>query len=147
MTWVAPSCGFLHRPISHDRPSRCPETRNCPSQCNLIKRHGTLRLSSSQTRVPNNSSTSMHSNVAKVLSATLIFTFLIYITFNYRGHAHVVPFESWTRPSSGIYASSVSQAWQKAIDFRIVGLVFYGRRQYVSILNCYLQVSPSIHFQ
>lgn len=32
-----------------------------------------------------------------------------------------------------------SQQWNEAIDFRLVGLIFYGRREFVSILDCYLQ--------
>ena len=30
--------------------------------------------------------------------------------------------------------------WQKPEGMRVIGLVFYGRRRYVSILQCYLQV-------
>lgn len=31
--------------------------------------------------------------------------------------------------------------FEKPLDFRIVGLVFYGRKEYVQILECYLQAS------
>ena len=32
------------------------------------------------------------------------------------------------------------QKWQAPVGMRVIGLVFYGRRRFVSILNCYLQV-------
>jgi hypothetical protein len=31
--------------------------------------------------------------------------------------------------------------FEKPLDFRIVALVFYGRKEYVQILECYLQAS------
>ena len=36
--------------------------------------------------------------------------------------------------------STHSDQWQKPEDLRVVGLVFYGRVEYASILDCYLQV-------
>src|SRR3954452_14819551 len=35
--------------------------------------------------------------------------------------------------------------FEKPLDFRIVGLVFYGRKEYVQILECYLQASLTLH--
>ena len=35
------------------------------------------------------------------------------------------------------------QEWQKPPDLHVVGLVFFGRRRFVEILNCYLQVCES----
>ena len=32
------------------------------------------------------------------------------------------------------------ERWQPPAGMKVVGLVFYGRRRFVSILNCYLQV-------
>ena len=32
------------------------------------------------------------------------------------------------------------QRWQPPPGMRVIGLVFYGRRRFVTILNCYLQV-------
>ena len=41
--------------------------------------------------------------------------------------------------------------FEKPLDFRIVALVFFGRREYVQILDCYLKVSsvnaPSLVLQ
>ena len=31
--------------------------------------------------------------------------------------------------------------WDKPIGLKVIGLVFYGRQRYVSILECYLRVS------
>jgi hypothetical protein len=39
---------------------------------------------------------------------------------------------------------SAVEEWRNAIDFKIVGLVFYGRKEFVSILNCYLEVSELV---
>ena len=33
--------------------------------------------------------------------------------------------------------------WQKPAGMKVIGLVFYGRRQFVSILDCYLKVHHS----
>ena len=35
--------------------------------------------------------------------------------------------------------------FEKPLDFRIVALVFYGRKEYVQILECYLQASLTLH--
>ena len=34
--------------------------------------------------------------------------------------------------------------WTKPKDVKIIGLVFYGRKRYVEILECYLRVSPPV---
>lgn len=34
--------------------------------------------------------------------------------------------------------------WEKPKDIKIVGLVFYGRKRYVEILECYLRVSSPV---
>ena len=34
--------------------------------------------------------------------------------------------------------------WQKPVDLQIIGLVFYGRREYVAVLDCYLKVRSAI---
>jgi len=45
-----------------------------------------------------------------------------------------------TLPGEGI------ESYEKPPGFRIVGLVFYGRREYVRILDCYLQASSTDHW-
>ena len=35
--------------------------------------------------------------------------------------------------------------FEKPLDFRIVALIFYGRKEYVQILECYLQASYALH--
>jgi hypothetical protein len=36
--------------------------------------------------------------------------------------------------------STHPEQWQKPEDLRVVGLIFYGRQEYASILECYVQV-------
>jgi hypothetical protein len=70
-----------------------------------------------------------------------------------------VPFRAWKATSgfakstkatgNSIQASRLGQHpfrepledFEKPLDFRIVALVFYGREEYVRILECYLQAS------
>src|SRR5438876_10492073 len=70
-----------------------------------------------------------------------------------------VPFRAW-KASAGLATQGTGKSLQasrlgqhpfwesledfeKPLDFRIVGLVFYGRKEYVQILECYLQASLS----
>jgi hypothetical protein len=71
-----------------------------------------------------------------------------------------VPYRAW-KTTSGLakYSESTVQAarlgqhpfrepledFEKPLDFRIVALVFYGRKEYVQILECYLQASLTLH--
>ncbi len=39
----------------------------------------------------------------------------------------------------GVFHSNASNAWEKPIDFKIIGLVFFGRPANIAILDCYLK--------
>ena len=55
---------------------------------------------------------------------------------------------SYSHHSSARFAvadpASHSNSFKKPTGFKIIGLVFYGRKQTVSILDCYLKVLPPI---
>jgi len=37
-------------------------------------------------------------------------------------------------------SSQALREWKKPEDLKIIGLVFYGRKEFVEILDCYLKV-------
>lgn len=93
------------------------------------------------------------------LRSFAIALFLILCTFLFTSaNPDAAPYRAWKTTSElskyrksshkGIQASHLTQHpfkepienFEKPLDFRIVALVFFGRREYVSILDCYLQV-------
>ena len=75
----------------------------------------------------------------------------------------LVPYRAW-KAASGLakYSKTTSKSvqaarlgqhpfrepledFEKPLDFRIVALIFYGRKEYVQILECYLQASLTLH--
>ena len=81
---------------------------------------------------------SMQSPGFKSLFIALLLVSVVYLSTTVGKVSELSP--SWTFKGS-LDVSSTSQERRKAIDFRIVGLMFYGRREFVSILHCYLQAS------
>lgn len=84
------------------------------------------------------SSFSMLSPSGRTLIVTFLLVSIIYLTTTALNAANRPISGSFRGSSSGIPAS---QERTKAIDLRIVGLIFYGRREFVSILHCYLEAS------
>lgn len=80
----------------------------------------------------------MQSPGLKALFIALLLTSVFYLSTTFQRNCEAST--SWPFQGS-LDISSTSQEWRKAIDFRIVGLIFYGRREFVSILHCYLQAS------
>ena len=91
-----------------------------------------------------------------------VFGLLCWLLLNTKA-THSVPYRTWKTTSGvGKYSKTTGKSiqaarlgqhpfrepledFEKPLDFRIVALVFYGRKEYVQILECYLQASPTPH--
>ena len=76
------------------------------------------------------------------LCASLIFVaaFLVFVFHSYSAVGLKDDILTTEQVSPYQSTHAIAESWKKTTSTRVVALIFYGRREFVSILDCYLQV-------